>query len=56
MVAMTTRSRLESALHQNGSTVTAFLEHLAGEPVDAHERCHATIQAVSPNALQVDEG
>jgi chorismate-pyruvate lyase len=56
MVAMTARSRLEWALRQNGSTVTAFLEHLAGEPVDAHERRHATIQAASPNSLFVDEG
>ena len=33
--AVTLRSCLESAFSQGGTTVTAFLEQLAGEPVDA---------------------
>jgi len=38
MVAVAPRLRLESALGQTGTTVTAFLEQLVGEPVDAYER------------------
>ncbi len=53
---VTLRSYLESAFSQSGTTVTAFLEQLAGEPVDAHERHHAIIEASTPNFLGVEEG
>ena len=54
--AVATRSRLESALSQTGTTVTAFLEQLVGEPVDAHELRHVMIEARTPNLLGVGEG
>jgi chorismate-pyruvate lyase len=53
---VTLRSCLESAFSQSGTTVTAFLEQLAGEPVDAHERHHAMIEAGMANFLGVEEG
>jgi chorismate-pyruvate lyase len=56
MVAVTARSRLELALGQTDKTVTAFLERLVGEPVDAHERRHVMTQASTPNSLGVGEG
>ena len=54
--AVTLRSCLESAFSQGGTTVTAFLEQLAGEPVDVHVRHHAMIEASTPNFLGVEEG
>ena len=56
MVAVASRLRLESALSQAGTTVTAFLEQLVGEPVDAHERHHVMMKAGTPNFLGVGEG
>ena len=56
MVAVAPRLRLESALGQTGTTVTAFLEQLVGEPVDAYERRHVMIKAGTPNFLGVGEG
>jgi chorismate-pyruvate lyase len=49
-------STLESALSRAGGTVTAFLEHLVGEPIDAGERSQQMTKAELPNSLQVDEG
>ena len=56
MVAVAARSRLELALGQTDKTVTAFLEQLVGEPVDAHELRHVMTQASTPNSLGVGEG
>jgi chorismate-pyruvate lyase len=53
---VTLRLSLESALGQTGATVTAFLEELVGEPVDAHQRCHVMIEAGTPNLLGVASG
>jgi chorismate-pyruvate lyase len=49
-------SSLESALRRAGGTVTAFLEHLVGEPIDAGERRQQTTKAGFPNSLRVGEG
>jgi chorismate-pyruvate lyase len=49
-------SALESALSRASGTVTAFLEHLVGEPIDAGERCQRITKAEFPNSLQVEEG
>jgi chorismate-pyruvate lyase len=49
-------SALESALSRASGTVTAFLEHLVGEPIDAGERRQQTAKAESPNSLRVAEG
>ena len=56
MVAVVARVRLESALAKDGTTVTAFLEGLVGEPVDANERRHVMTSADSPNLLDLAEG
>lgn len=56
MVVVAARSRLELALRQAGGTVTAFLEQLVGEPVEAYERRHVMTQAGTPNYLGVGEG
>jgi chorismate-pyruvate lyase len=47
---------LESALGQSGTTVTAFLERLVGEPVDAWHQHHVLTDTRTPNLLGVDEG
>jgi chorismate-pyruvate lyase len=49
-------SGLESALSRAHGTVTAFLEHLVGEAIDAGERCQTTTKAEYPNSLRVAEG
>jgi chorismate-pyruvate lyase len=49
-------SGLESALGRAGGTVTAFLEHLVGEPIDAGERRQRATRAEWPNSLRVAEG
>ena len=54
--AVTMRLHLESALSESGTTVTAFLEQLVGERVDAHDRRHLTIPAGTPNLLGVEKG
>jgi chorismate-pyruvate lyase len=56
MKDMANLSGLESALHRAGGTVTAFLEHLVGEPIDACERRQQATKAASPNSLRVAEG
>jgi chorismate-pyruvate lyase len=56
MEGVTNLSALESALSRASGTVTAFLEHLVGEPIDAGERCQQMTKAEFPNLLQVDEG
>jgi chorismate-pyruvate lyase len=49
-------SSLEADLGRASGTVTAFLEHLVGEPIDAGERCQTTTKAEVPNSLRVAEG
>src|ERR1022692_3197563 len=49
-------SGLEAAVSRASGTVTAFLEHLVGEPIDAGERCQKTTKAEFPNLLRVAEG
>jgi chorismate-pyruvate lyase len=53
---MSRRSRLELALNQTDTTVTAYLEQLVGEPVDADEVRHVMIIAGMPNPLEVGRG
>jgi chorismate-pyruvate lyase len=49
-------SALESALGRTSGTVTAFLEHLVGEPIDAVDRRQTMTKAEFPNSLRVAEG
>ncbi len=56
MVGVATLSDLEAALGRASGTVTAFLEQLVGEPVDAGERRHKTSRAETSNSLRVREG
>ena len=56
MVGVTTPSGLETALSRASGTVTAFLERLVGEPIDAHQRRHEMTRADTSSALQVAEG
>jgi chorismate-pyruvate lyase len=49
-------SGLEAALSRASGTVTAFLEQLVGEPIDARERRHKTTRAETSNSLRVAEG
>jgi len=53
---MANLSTLESALSRAGGTVTAFLEHLVGEPIDARERSQRPTRAEASNSLRVTEG
>jgi chorismate-pyruvate lyase len=56
MVGVATRSGLEAALSRASGTVTAFLEQLVGEPIDARERRHKLLRAEPSNSLRVAEG
>jgi chorismate-pyruvate lyase len=56
MVAVGGPSALEVALSRAGGTVTAFLEHLVGERVDAHDRRHQMTPAAASNDLLVAPG
>ncbi len=56
MVGVSTSSGLETALSGASGTVTAFLEHLVGEPIDAHQRRHEMTRADTSSALRVAEG
>jgi chorismate lyase len=56
MVCVVASTDLETALDQAPGTVTAFLEHLVGEPVDAQRRRHQAARADSSNALRVADG
>ena len=49
-------SGLEAALSKSSGTVTAFLEQLVGEPIEARERHHRIIRAEPSNSLRVAEG
>ena len=53
---MANLSTLESALGRAGGTVTAFLEHLVGEPIDARQRSQRPARAGASNSLGVAEG
>jgi chorismate-pyruvate lyase len=52
---MDARTCLELLLGES-TTVTALLEHLVGEPVDARQLRHVRVPAVAPNLLDVPEG
>jgi chorismate-pyruvate lyase len=56
MEAVANLSGLESALRGASGTVTAFLEHLVGEPIDAGGLRQKTTKAEFPNSLRVAEG
>jgi chorismate-pyruvate lyase len=56
MVGVGTPLDLERALGRERGTVTAFLERLVGEPVDAHRRRQKLAGAGTSSALQVSEG
>ena len=56
MVSVVASTDLETALDRERGTVTAFLEHLVGEPVDAHRRRHQAARADPSNALRVADG
>jgi len=56
MDVMATLSGIEAALARTNGTVTAFLEQLVGEPIDADERCHTITHAGELNSLQVPVG
>jgi chorismate-pyruvate lyase len=51
-----TSAELEDALGRETGTVTAFLERLVGEPVDAVRRHHRTTDAGTSDALAVAQG
>ena len=56
MGAVASRLCLELALADTGVTVTAFLERIAGEAIDAHDRRHVMTQAAKSNPLGAEEG
>jgi chorismate-pyruvate lyase len=56
MVGVAKPSDLEAALSRTNGTVTAFLEQLVGEPIDARERRHRITRAETSNPLRVAEG
>jgi chorismate-pyruvate lyase len=56
MVGVAIPSQLERALSRGDGTVTAFLERLVGEPVDAHRTRHQAARAGTSSYLQVEEG
>lgn len=56
MVAVAPHLGLERVLRQSATSVTALLEQLVGEPVDAHARRHVMTRAGTPNLLEVEEG
>jgi chorismate-pyruvate lyase len=56
MVDVATPSGLEIALSRASGTVTAFLEQLIGEPIDARVRRHKMTRAEPSNGLRVPEG
>ncbi|MHB8431792.1 MAG: chorismate--pyruvate lyase family protein [Acidimicrobiales bacterium] len=53
---MESSSGLARALDRTTGTVTAFLELLVGEPLDAEVRHHLIAEAEASNGLQIDEG
>ena len=56
MVPVANRSELRAALESTSGTVTAFLEQLVGERIDAETHHHDTIGAPLSNDLGVAEG
>lgn len=56
MMDVATPSSLEEALSRANGTVTAFLEQLVGEPIDARARRHKMTRAERSNGLRVPEG
>ena len=56
MVRVATASNLETALNHEGGSVTALLEHLVGEPIDARICSQETFNSAASNELQVAEG
>jgi chorismate--pyruvate lyase len=56
MVAVTPKMRLANGLGKTTASVTEFLEHLVGEPVDALDRHHVTTPAPVSNLLGVEGG
>ncbi len=56
MVNVLTPSGLDIALERRGGTVTAFLEDLVGEPVDADVQRHLVTEADASNGLRVSVG
>ncbi|MBV8463801.1 MAG: hypothetical protein JO368_10935 [Acidimicrobiales bacterium] len=53
---MPATSRLEHVLSESDATVTALLEDLVGEPVEATDRRHRATLAAAPNLLGVAPG
>ena len=56
MVGVAKLTGLEAALSRASGTVTAFLEQLVGEPIDARKRRHKLLRAEPSNSLRVAEG
>jgi chorismate-pyruvate lyase len=56
MVIVATHSGLAGALAQTTGTVTAFLEQLVGEPIDAYERHHEKTHSATTDYLGVGPG
>jgi chorismate-pyruvate lyase len=54
--AVVESSGLGEALRETQSTVTAFLERLVGEPLEARQRHHTTITSPASNELDVARG
>ncbi len=55
-MSMAAASGLTVALSSTGGTVTSFLEHLVGEPIEARGLLHERIGAPHSNGLGVEEG
>jgi chorismate-pyruvate lyase len=56
MFIVATSSGLALALGRTTGTVTAFLEQLVGEPIDAHERHHEMTHSDTADCLRVGPG
>ena len=56
MCIVATPSHLAVALARTTGTVTAFLEQLVGEPIDAHERHHEMTHSDTTDCLGVGPG
>jgi chorismate-pyruvate lyase len=56
MTSVAAASGLRVALSSTGGTVTDFLEHLVGEPIEARGRRHERVGAPAANDLGVEEG
>jgi chorismate lyase len=56
MVLVANRLGLRAALDRTSGTVTAFLEQLVGETIDAQAHRHDIVEAHKANGLGVEEG